>query len=136
MLYAGQRLGVSHKQIPSRIETSAQALYNILLRAFVEIHHYVPAENHVEEFPVRKGLYQIEPLKSYPANELRLELEEPLTLAVPAQKISFQPGIRQVAEAIHRVYSALCDSKHPGGDVGGQDVEAAPAAARPCQSVG
>jgi hypothetical protein len=66
---------VPDKQISTRLQTGAQALHNILLRSSIEIHHYVPAEDHVKEPPVRKMLYQIEALERYPAANLRLELE-------------------------------------------------------------
>src|ERR1022692_2071050 len=99
MLHAGERFRVPHKQVPSRFQACAQAIHNILLRSFVEVHHYVPAENHVKEAPVRERLYQVEPLERYPADDLRLELEESFTLAVPTQQIRFPPVVWQIAEA-------------------------------------
>ena len=52
-----------HKQIPSRFQTGAQALHNILLRGPVEVHHYVPAKDHLKAAPARKRLYQVKPLE-------------------------------------------------------------------------
>src|ERR1022692_3291369 len=135
MLHAGERFRVPHKQVPSRFQACAQAFHNILLRCFVEIHHYVPAEDHVKEAPVRERLYEVEPLERYPADDLRLELAESLTLAVAAQQIRFPPVVWQVAEAFSFVDAAFCDSEHACGDVRGQDSEVALLFARSSQSV-
>src|SRR5580704_7921366 len=75
--YPDKRFGMPDHQIAPVFECAAQPLDHILLGGFIEIHHDVAAENHLERPRLAERLDQIDALELDRARDLGLHLELP-----------------------------------------------------------